>query len=242
MKASVTNKVRIVILVIFAILAVQTIMVLLTINGQEDVRQIKTDVQSIVYLFLFGLSLVLLIMYFYLPLYFKRSFQDIHRLLKTIAEGKYNQEIDLMAYDQDREFLEIIKSIQMMLTVVRRFDQLKTEKIFEQHSRIHAVLNMTEDGFIIVNTHGDIAYINDPVRKLFPVMVENSNLHETSYPGEVEKTIKTYILKVLRTQSKAKDIHVSIPSLRKELSFMNAIVRDSSGEAIGAVFSVKEVN
>lgn len=240
MKFSFTGKLRLIIMVLFLISMVQGIIVLhLVITGQ-DMHQVRLDIQNTIYITLFMQFLVTIILVFYIPVFLHKAFMDIHVILKDIAQGMYSMEIDLPTYESmvDKEIFAVIKSISHTLRSVKNFDKLKKDKIVEHHNRIISILNLAENGFIIVDVEGNIVYINDKLTDIFPNLSEGVNITETNFTPEIENSIKKFILPILKSKSSIDNQQYFMPTLKRHIGLTCGIVRDSYGGVKGTVVAV----
>jgi len=240
MKLSFTGKLRLIIMVLFLISMLQGIIVLhLVITGQ-DMLQVRLDIQNTIYITLFMQFLVTIILVFYIPVFLHKAFGDIHVILKDIAQGMYSLEIDLPTYERkvDKEIFAVVKSITETLRSVKNFDKLKKDKIVEHHNRIISILNLAENGFIILDVEGNIVYINDKVTNIFPNLNEGINITETNFAPEIENSIKKFILPILKNRSSVDNQQYFMPTLKRHIGLGCGIVRDSYGGVKGTVVAI----
>ncbi|MCK4956226.1 MAG: hypothetical protein KAS49_01230, partial [Candidatus Cloacimonetes bacterium] len=138
----------------------------------------------------------------------------------------------------DKEFFTVIFSLKEMIKSIVKFDKLKKDKIVEHHNRIQAILNLTEDGFLIIDNMGKIIYSNDVILETFPSMQEKTNIIDSNFPPEIENNIKKYAILVIKSGSKQVSQNNFFPTLKKHITLKSAIVRDSTGEICGAVIAL----
>ena len=243
MRLSFTGKTRIIIILLFAVSMVQGLVVLSLVNNSTDPATLKMDIQNTILITIFFQFLLVIILMIYIPIFLHKAFADIHQILKDITKGMYNVELDMEYFKSnvDREFLLIIESIRQMLKSIVTFDKLKKDKIVEHHNRILALLNLAENGIIILDDNGNIVYINDRLTDAFKSLSEQTNLMETNYPPEVENNLKKYISTLLKTRTKQDNLQYFIPSLKRHIALHSARVRDADGVMRGAVVSVSNL-
>ena len=147
------GKIRILIIILFLISLVQGLIILRLLLSFEDPEILVQDVQNTVLITIFLQFLLTIIIFFYLPVFLHNTFSEIHNILKDISQGHYQIEIDLESFEKslDREFYALILEIKKMLRSIITFDNLKKEKILEHHSRIISILNLTVNGFLIID-------------------------------------------------------------------------------------------
>lgn len=224
----------------FVIALIQGLVVLQLI-GHDDIEQIKSNVQNTIYLTLFLQFVILIVMFFYIPVFLHKSFSEIHNILKEISNGIYNIETDTdkASSGLDKEIYAVMLSVKSMLRSIRRFDDLKKDKIVEHHNRIVSLLNLTDDGFMILDIKGNIIYMNDLIVETFPAIGEKKNMIDSNFPPEIENNIKKYVMNILNTKTKSESVSFFFPKLKRHIGLNSAIVRDSAGTAKGIVISFK---
>lgn len=240
MKSTFTGKIRFLIILLFIIAFIQAGIIFHLMNTFTDINSLKIDIQNTLFITVFLQFIVIIILIFYIPVFLHKAFSEIHNILKDIAQGIYNIDIDLDIYERsmDKEFLAVVGAIKEMLKSVLTFDKLKKDKIVEHHNRILAILNLTDDGFIAFDMKGNIVYINDIVLEAFPSISERQNMIDSNFPPEIENNIKKYILNILKSKTKQQPQQFFMPSMKKHISLNSAVIRDANGQPAGAVISL----
>jgi len=222
----------------FVISLVQGLLVLHLMTN-FNIEQVKMDVQNTIYITLFIQLLFVLILLFYIPVFLQKSFAGIHGILKEISKGIYSIDFEAenLEASLDKEFYTIILTIKFMLKSIKKFDELKKDKIIEHHNRIVSLLNLTNDGFMILDIRGNVVYINDLIIDIFPTINEKVNMIDSKFPPEVENNIKKYAVNVIKKRTKQEPLQFFIPALKRHITLKSAIIRNSSGTPTGAVIS-----
>ncbi|MBN1949306.1 MAG: hypothetical protein JW784_06145 [Candidatus Cloacimonetes bacterium] len=243
MKMSFTGKIRLIIILLLVISLIQGMIILQRLMNFTDLLGLKLDIQNTILISIFFQFVLTLILIFYIPSFLHRACNEVNDLLRDITRGVYSVEIDLENYRHrvDPEFLKIIENIREMLKSIRTFDRLKKEKIVEHHNRIIALLNLTVNGFIIIDNNGNIVYINEKVTENFKAINEKTNLIETNFPPDVENNIKKYAVNLLKTKSKQDPQQFFFPALKKHVGLNSAIIRGLEGEIRGAIISISNL-
>jgi signal transduction histidine kinase len=239
MNLSFTAKIRAIIVFLLLISFVQGMIIIRASMNLDDINSEKQDIQNTVFITWFFQFLLSMILIFYLPVFLKKAFSEIHQKLKDIAQGNYSIDIDLnnLKSTLDQEFLKVFISVNDMLKSISTFDSLKKDKIIEHHNRIKALLMLCKDGFLIVDKKGNIVYVNDVVTEIFPQLEEKVNIVDSNFPPDIENNIKKYVLTTLLQETKQEAIQFYYPVLKRHISLSNAIVRNNGGKAIGAVIA-----
>ncbi|HNX01343.1 MAG TPA: hypothetical protein PLE74_07690 [Candidatus Cloacimonadota bacterium] len=237
-KDSFIARLRVFLALFMLFVIVNAALVISETQSTNDIYQIKSDIQNIEYISVFVFFLLAVVLFFYFPLMLHRKLSEIHRLLREITEGNYYPEIDMKKFDQDKEFLDFVKAIQKMLQVVVKFDQLKAEKITEHHNRILGLLNLSCTGFMIVSESGDVIFTNDLIKDNFPEFQRSMNFYDDIFSPAIEGNIKPYIIQILRSGSKGKDMKIELESMNHPVTVKSYVVRDEAGEPIGAILAM----
>jgi len=244
MKISFTGKIRLLILLIFIIVLIQAGVVLHLLGNSIDLIQMRIDIQNTIFITIFVQFILALILIFYIPVFLHKAFLEIHNIIKDISQGIYNIDIDTDNFKRslDKEFYTVMLSLKDMLRSILSFDKLKKDKIVEHHNRIVSLLNLTDDGFIIMDMKANIAYINDKILEAFPALSEKTNMIETNFPPEIENNIKKYVLNILKSKTKQESQQFFVPSMKRHIALNSAIIRDSNGFPTGVIVSFKNLD
>ena len=240
MRFSFTGKIRLLIVFMFIVAILQAGIILHLISNSSSFIQMKLDVQNTIFIGLFIQFLLTLIIIFYVPIFLHKAFSEIHNIIKDITQGVYTIEIDLDNYKTtiDKEFFAVISILKDMLKSILTFDKLKKEKIIEHHNRIVSILNLTDDGFVIVDIKGNFIYMNEKVTNTFPALSDKSNIIEANFPPEIENNIKKYTLNILNSYTKQEPQQFFVPSLKRHIVLNSAMIRDVTGQPTGAIIAL----
>ena len=240
MKLSFTGKIRFLIIIMFIVAIVQAGIILHLINNSNSFFQMKLDVQNSIFIGLFIQFLLTLIIIFYVPIFLHKAFTEIHNIIKDITQGIYTIDIDLDVYKTtiDKQFFAILSQLKDMAISVATFDKLKKEKILEHHNRIVSILNVTDDGFMIIDIKGNFVYMNEKVTETFPALSDKSNIIEANFPPEIENNIKKYTLNILDSHTKQEPQQFFVPALKRHIVLNSAMIRDAAGQPTGAIIAL----
>ena len=148
-------------------------------------------------------------------------FVDMNKLFEKLIYSKLSKKFDIRYQE--------------------KFDLLKKEKIVEHHNRIQAILNLAEDGFLILDSKGAIVYINDLLLNVFPPFQEKKSIIDSNFNPEIENNIKKYAISVIKSGSKQPSQNNFFPSLKKHITLKSAVVRNSFGVVCGAVIALSNL-
>ena len=240
MKVMIKKRIALYLVLILALSALQYLLVTLSLSQYREMRFTYNEVRTILLIFLIVQVFVVIFLISFLPNYFRKMLSGISSIISEISRGSYNQNIDLEEYrrNYDREIVEVVESVKKMLTIILKFDSLKKDKIQEQKGRIIALLNLTENGFMILNQKGDIVYTNHLVKEHFPNMLEEINILEANFGLEIDNNVKKYATEIIKTQSKARQKQFYMASMKRHISLRSELVRDADGNFIGTVIGM----
>ncbi|MBT3169343.1 MAG: PAS domain S-box protein [Candidatus Cloacimonetes bacterium] len=234
------NRIRFLAFIILLISLFQTVYFLVNMELFTDLNLLKLNFQNTIIITFFAQFIFILLLFFYLPISLKKSFSNTKNLLKDIGKGLYSIEINLDEKRKD-EFYELSETIAETLQSIQIFDKLKKDKVMEHHQRINAILNLSDNGFIILDLNGNIIYINDPVLETFANIQEKTNLLNTNFPPEIENNIKKYAIKILQTQTKQDAHQFFLPNLKRHIVINGKIIRNLDGAATGAILALTNI-
>ncbi len=240
MNISISNRIRWFAVILFLFTIVQGLIIVRIIHNSVLPTDIKQNIQNTVYILSFLEFIIVVIFFFYIPVFIKKSFAVVRDIINTIKDGKYNlyKDKESIPTSKIKEIDNLLSHIKGMLKAINEFDELKKEKVLEHNNRIKAILKLARDGFLILDMKGNIVYMNDIVSEIFPSINENSNMLETNFPPEIENNIKKYIINVFKEQTSIKSSQFFIPSLKKHITLESALVRGSDGKIKGAVIAL----
>ncbi len=242
MKRSFNFKYHLLIIILFGIIVLESLLLLVTLGNTAKLQTMVSDMQSIITIFVFIIFVYLVVMYNYIPFRTHKAIKELHSIVDEISNGNYNIDIDSSMYDQDKDIQDLILSLQKMLVIIGRFDQVKADKIFEHHQRIQQLINLISDHVIITSNNGDVIYCNESFRKDYPSINEMSNLNELIFKEDFNRRLFDTILDSLRYGNNLYDNRISDASGTRCLIVNGSIVRNRKGMSSGAVFILGRCN
>ncbi|MDA3813616.1 MAG: PAS domain S-box protein, partial [Candidatus Cloacimonetes bacterium] len=109
------------------------------------------------------------------------------------------------------------------------------------NNRIVSILNLTDDGFMIIDIKGNFVFINEKVTNTFPALSDKSNIIEENFPPEIENNIKKYALNILNSHTKQESQQFFVPSLKRHIVLNSAMIRDAAGQPTGAIIALTNI-
>lgn len=204
-------------------------------------KYIKNDLSNIIWgslILHFAISLYLIAN---VSNFLGKALNSVKYLISEVSKGNYNVQLDI-PYDNDPEITQLVDSLQKMQEVILHYDNLKKEKIVENRNRIISMINLSDDGFMILSIKGQIIYISDLIKTHFKYLEENTDIVNTHFQADVELSIKKYILNIIKTHSKSEPQTYYISALKKHIYVKGSLVRDSRGIPIGIVICINNLH
>ncbi len=239
MKQSIKKRYHLMLIILFALIVAQFLVVFITIGKADNLYLLASDIQSIMIVFLFAIFVYMVIIFNYLPYRLSRAVKSVQDLVDEISNGNYQIDIDSSRFEHDRDFQELIFSLKKMLDIIMRFDAVKADKIYEHHQRINQLMNLLSKLVLVVTVGGDIIYINEVFRKRFPGITDNSNLNEVIQKDDYYARIFEVITESLRFGNNIYDEKVEIEGSPQMALIKGSIIRNRKGIASGGVYTVE---
>ncbi len=138
-------------------------------------------------------------------------FKKINDAIRELQDCNFDVSI---YYDLDDEIGEIAKELNKMIANMKKFEQLRTDRISVEHRKFDTLANMIKKNIMISNAKGELIYMNNPMYALLELQsddVINKLIADTTVP---ESIIETFEIAIKR-RSKIENAEVSIPKRRK---------------------------
>lgn len=241
MKLRFTSKIRIFILLIFSISLISSLSLFYILNNQNISISIKNDAYNILFFSLFFKLILIAFLFSVINKYLKKDLFPIKQIIDEITKGNYNFKLE-ESYYIDNEIDSLMTKMQKMIESILFFDNLKKEKIVEHRNRVISMLNISDSGFMIFNIKGNIMYVSDIVRVVFPAIEENTNIFNVNYNQEIESTIKKVVIQIMKTGQKAESQSHYFHSMKRHLTIKSSLIRDSRGIPIGFALAINNLS
>ncbi len=138
-------------------------------------------------------------------------FKKINDAVRELQDCNFDVSI---YYDLDDEIGELAKELNKMIQNMKKFDQLRTDRISVEHRKFDTLANMVKKNIMIANAKGELIYMNNPMYGLLEMQsddVMNKLITDTVMP---ESIIETFELAIKR-RSKIENSEVTVPKRRK---------------------------
>ncbi|MDP2172610.1 MAG: hypothetical protein Q8M98_05810 [Candidatus Cloacimonadaceae bacterium] len=238
MKRSLKSRYHLLITILLGIVVLQAMLMLISLSTSTNLRDLVSDMQSIIIIFTFVIFVYVVVIYNYIPYRLRKTFKEVGGIIEDISHGKYNIDIDSSTHDQDSDIQELILALQRMLNILFRFDQVKSDKIFEHHQRIQQLINMMKQSVLITSISGDIIYCNDSIRRRWTMISERVNLNELIFKHDFNERIFSTMTDALRFGNSLVDVGFEDAEGKQSALINGSIIRNRKGAATGSVFIV----
>ncbi|MCM2350630.1 MAG: PAS domain-containing protein [Bacteriovoracaceae bacterium] len=117
-------------------------------------------------------------------------------------------------YDQDDEIGELAKELNKMIVNMKKFEQLRTDRISVEHRKFDTLANMVKKNIMIANAKGELIYMNNTMYGTLEMQSEdvlNKNITDTLMPDSIVETFELAI----KRRSKIENAEITIPKRKK---------------------------
>lgn len=138
-------------------------------------------------------------------------FKKISDAIRELQDVNFDVSI---YYDQDDEIGELARELNKMILNMKRFEQLRTDRISVEHRKFDTLANMIKKNIMIANAKGELIYMNNPMYSTLELQsddVINKNITDTLIPDSIVETFELAI----KRRSKIENAEISIPKRRK---------------------------
>ncbi len=90
-------------------------------------------------------------------------FKKISDAVRELQDNNFDVSI---FYEQDDEIGELAEDINSMITSIKKFDELRTERIGLEQKKFDALANLAKKNVLVANSEGEISYMNNQLYSL----------------------------------------------------------------------------
>lgn len=148
-------------------------------------------------------------------------FKKINDAVRELQDVNFDVSI---YYEGDDEIGELAKELNKMINNMKRFEQLRTERISVEQRKFDSLANMVKKNIMVANAKGELTYMNNPMYTLLEIQSEdviNKNITDTIVPDSIIETFEVAI----KRRSKIENAEISIPRRKR-------VIDASTGEYI----------
>jgi len=140
-------------------------------------------------------------------------FKKINDAVRELQDCNFDVSI---YYDLDDEIGELARELNKMIFNMKKFEQLRTDRISVEHRKFDTLANMVKKNIMIANAKGELIYMNNPMYALLEMQsddVINKNITDTVMPDSIVETFEVAI----KRRSKIENAEITVPKHRKVL-------------------------
>ncbi len=138
-------------------------------------------------------------------------FKKINDAIRELQEVNFDVSI---YYEGDDEIGELAKELNKMINNMKRFEQLRTDRISVEHRKFDTLANMLKKNIMVANAKGELTYMNNPMYALLEMQSDdiiNKNITDTLVPDSIIETFEVAI----KRRSKIENAEISIPKRKR---------------------------
>ncbi|WPU64962.1 PAS domain-containing protein [Peredibacter starrii] len=138
-------------------------------------------------------------------------FKKINDAVRELQDVNFDVSI---YYDQDDEIGELARELNKMIVNMKKFEQLRTDRISVEHRKFDTLANMIKKNIMISNAKGELIYMNNPMYSTLEMQsddVINKNITDTLIPDSIVETFELAI----KRRSKIENAEITIPKRKK---------------------------
>lgn len=145
-----------------------------------ETRRYMLIVLIITFLFTILLSLVI-------PGKIALPFKKINDAVRELQDCNFDVSI---YYDQDDEIGELAKGLNKMISSMKNFEALRTDRISVEHRKFDILANLIKKNVLIANASGEIIYLNHQLYTMLNIesdSVIDKNIADTLIPNSIKE-------------------------------------------------------
>jgi HAMP domain-containing protein len=138
-------------------------------------------------------------------------FKKINDAVRELQDCNFDVSI---YYDQNDEIGELARELNKMILNMKKFEQLRTDRISVELRKFDTLANMVKKNIMIANAKGELIYMNNPMYALLEMQsddVINKNITDTVMPDTIIETFEIAI----KRRSKIENAEISVPRRKK---------------------------
>ncbi len=203
-------------------------------NEQRDkqIKSIISETRRYMLIVLIITFLITILMSLVIPGRIALPFKKINDAVRELQDCNFDVSI---YYNQDDEIGELASEINKMITNMKYFEELRTDRISVEHRKFDILANMIRKNVLIANAKGELIYLNNQMYKVLDVESEDilsKHMADTSIPTSIKEAYEL----ALKRRSKIENAEVIITRKKK------IEMEDDEGEAIDVEKEVEVFN
>lgn len=141
-------------------------------------------------------------------------FKKINDAVRELQDCNFDVSI---YYDMDDEIGELARELNKMILNMKKFEQLRQDRISVEHRKFDTLANMVKKNIMISNAKGELIYMNNPMYATLEMQsddVLNKKITDTTMPDSIVETFELAI----KRRSKIENAEITIPKRKKVLN------------------------
>ena len=201
--------------------------------SEEDAIAQNLYLRSKIYVFLIVVLVLVIVGWalYQVPHEIVKPITDITEKIKRIAQGEYQQEIDV---DSRSELGDLSRAFNTMSIKLQEFEKLNIEEVQTQKSRMESIIRSMNDGLIILDEQKKIILVNDSSTQIL-------NLDEEQLVGKKLSALEgnSKVIRELSNSLRHDTVHSSERSKDMEAERHSFLKVDRGGDK--KAFYTKEI-
>ncbi len=144
-------------------------------------------------------------------------FKKINDTIRELQECNFDVSI---YYNQDDEIGEIAREMNKMIVSIKRFEELRTDRISVELRKFDALANMTKKYVLVANAFGKLIYMNNQLYSLLQLESEDVLMKDIS-DSLIPASIKEAYELALKRRSKIENAEITIAPRHVDLKIAN---------------------
>lgn len=164
-----------------------------------ETRRYMLIILIITFLFTILLSLVI-------PGKIALPFKKINDAVRELQECNFDVSI---YYNENDEIGELAQELNKMIASMKKFEELRTDRILVEHRKFDILANMIHKNILIANANSELIYLNNQMYKMLNSesgVLLNKNIEDTLIPDSIKEA---YAL-ALKRKSKIENSEIKI--------------------------------
>lgn len=158
-------------------------------NEQRDkqIEEIIGETRRYMLIVLIITFLATILMSLVIPGKIALPFKKINDAVRELQDCNFDVSI---YYNQEDEIGELATELNKMISNMKHFEELRTDRISVEHRKFDMLANMVKRNVLIANAKGELIYLNNSMYRLLDVESEevlNKNMTDTIIPQSIKE-------------------------------------------------------
>ena len=160
----------------------------LTLNKEKKMMSVIRETKTNMLITLIITALGTLLISMVIPGKIALPFRKISDAIRELQECNFDVSI---YYNQKDEIGELSREINKMIRNIKKFEELRTDRISVELRKFDALANMVQRNVLVANAEGELIYLNNKLYSRLNLRsddVLNKNLQDTLLPESIKQT------------------------------------------------------